>query len=78
MSRQQAQARLLEWWRDQGSRISPDFATWSAKQLRDDLWVLAPPGRPTTIYIVTGAEVRAVHPARESVKDVLAGFGVRG
>ncbi len=72
MTREEAFERLSEWASTQEMDDSMgDAASWETAEV-DRLWVLTPPGRSNTAYVVTETAVRPVHPSRESLADVIA------
>lgn len=67
----EAYDKLREWAAQNG--LNADSAGgegWRAAAFRD-LWVITPAGRNNTVYVVAPGEVRAVHPTREKLRDVL-------
>ena len=68
----EAYAQLRQWaGRNNLDPASVGGDGWTATAL-DDLWVLTPPGRSNTVYVVAKDEVRPVHPSRESLSDAVA------
>jgi hypothetical protein len=50
---------------------------WQRVRAAPDAWVVAPPpGTPDALFVVTPTVVRRVHPAVESVPQVLAELGI--
>jgi hypothetical protein len=76
MTEAQAYARFGQWLKEFGSRATPDVSEFESAPLNDDVWILTPPGRANTIYVVTPALVRMIHPSEESLPDVLAELGI--
>ena len=76
MTEPEAQARFRQWLQEIGSAAEFDLSKFASTQVRDDVWVFTPPGRTNSIYVVTPAVVRTVHPSKESLPAVLAEMGI--
>lgn len=78
MTETEAFDRLREWASQNEMNVdSVGGAGWRATTVRG-MWVLTPPGRGNTLYVVAPDVVRPVHPSREKLGDVLESLTSQG
>lgn len=74
MTEAEARAAAKGWAEAHGLHAATQGSDYQASRLTDSAWVLGPVTgrRGAPVIVVTPAEVRAFHPARENLAAVLA------